>query len=133
MQSQRYSFQREKIYEAVCGTRAHPTAEMVFQQLKPQMPHLSLGTVYRNLHQMAQEGRLQELSGPVARFDGNVMPHTHFCCNGCGAVSDAALPYDQGLDRAAEAEGFRVLGHSLLFHGYCPKCVTAGMQEPDAG
>lgn len=63
MPGQRFSHQRERIYQAVRDSREHPTAEMVYQSLKPEMPRLSLGTVYRNLHQMAQEGRLTEIPG----------------------------------------------------------------------
>ena len=55
MPGQRFSHQRERIYQAVRDSGEHPTAEMVYQTLKPEMPRLSLGTVYRNLHQMAQE------------------------------------------------------------------------------
>ena len=40
---QRFSQQRERIYQTVLESRAHPTAEMVYQQLKPEMPRLSLG------------------------------------------------------------------------------------------
>ena len=57
MAIQRFSHQREEIYQAVCATKEHPTAQMVYDTLKPRMPRLSLGTVYRNLHQMAEEGR----------------------------------------------------------------------------
>lgn len=71
---QRFSQQRERIYQTVLESRAHPTAEMVYQQLKPEMPRLSLGTVYRNLQQMAREGRLTELDGPVTRFDAVTRP-----------------------------------------------------------
>ncbi len=127
MQPQRYSFQREKIYRAVQESREHPTAEMVFARLKPEIPKLSLGTVYRNLHQMAEEGRLQELPGSTVRFDGNVAPHAHFTCVACGAVSDAAIPYDAGLDLLAAAGEFQVHSHKLMFYGICPQC--AGKQE----
>lgn len=123
MQPQRYSLQREKIYRAVCESTEHPTAEMVFAWLKPEMPRLSLGTVYRNLHRMAEEGRLQELSGPIVRFDGNAAPHAHFTCAVCGAVSDAPVPYDAGLDCAACAKGFRARSHTLMFYGTCPRCA----------
>ena len=88
---QRFSQQRERIYQTVLESRAHPTAEMVYQQLKPEMPRLSLGTVYRNLQQMAREGRLTELDGPVTRFDAVTRPHTHFRCRACGA-GDRQLP-----------------------------------------
>ena len=86
MSERRFSHQREEIYQAVYASREHPTAEMVYQQLKPTMPKLSLGTVYRNLRQMAAEGRLLELDGPVVRFDGNTAFHSHFRCGDCGSV-----------------------------------------------
>ena len=124
MAERRFSHQREQIYQAVCSRRDHPTAEMVYQQLKPDMPRLSMGTVYRNLHQMAQEGRLRELPGPVARFDADTSPHTHFQCSCCGRVADmGSVPYDAGLDRAAEGGGWQVAGHILVFTGRCPVCA----------
>ena len=122
MQDRRFSHQRERIYQAVRSSHAHPTAEAVYSQLKPEMPRLSLGTVYRNLRQMAAEGRLAEVDGPVARFDAFLMPHTHFRCTGCGAVMDLELPYDPALDAQAAKEGCTVTGHSLCFTGLCPQC-----------
>lgn len=124
MQQRRFSRQREQIYEAVCATDTHPTAEMVYERLKPAMPRLSLGTVYRNLRQMAAEGRLMELEGPVARFDADLSPHAHFRCQRCGAVSDVAIPYDADLDMLAAGDGRLVRGHSLCFYGICPACAA---------
>lgn len=124
MQQRRFSHQREQIYEAVCATDTHPTAEMVYERLKPEMPRLSLGTVYRNLRQMAAEGRLMELEGPVARFDADLSPHAHFRCQRCGAVSDVAIPYDAALDALAAGGGRLVRGHSLCFYGICPACAA---------
>lgn len=124
MQQRRFSRQREQIYEAVCATDTHPTAEMVYERLKPAMPRLSLGTVYRNLRQMAAEGRLMELEGPVARFDADLSPHAHFRCQRCGAVSDVAIPYDAALDMLAAGDGRLVRGHSLCFYGICPACAA---------
>ena len=120
---QRYSHQRERIYEAVCGTKEHPTAQVVYDMLRREMPKLSLGTVYRNLHQMAKDGRLMELEGPVSRFDADLRPHTHACCTSCGCVSDMKLPYDNALDLAAEREGWKISGHHLMFYGICPVCA----------
>ena len=122
--AQRFSYRRERIYQAVEESREHPTAEMVYQQLKLEMPRLSMGTVYRNLQQMAREGRLVELDGPVARFDAVTRPHTHFRCRTCGALLDLeTVPYDEALDRAAAARGYQVTGHSLIFTGACPRCA----------
>lgn len=121
--TQRFSQQRERIYQAVCASKEHPTAQMVYDALRPELPRLSLGTVYRNLHQMAREGRLRELDGVVARFDAVLRPHTHIRCIRCGRVVDAAMPYDPALDRSGAAEGWTVEGHELTFHGICPACA----------
>ena len=124
MKSQRFSQQRERIYEAVRTSMEYPSAQMVYDALRPEMPRLSLGTVYRNLHQMAQEGRLRELEGPVARFDAVLPPHTHIRCVRCGQVADLAVPYDPALDREAGESGWAVNGHDLVFSGLCPACRT---------
>ena len=123
MKEQRYSRQRERIYQAVRDSREHPTAQMVYDILRPELPKLSLGTVYRNLQQMAAEGRLAQLDGPVARFDAVLEPHAHLCCISCGQVADGGLPYDAALDRAAMAGGWTITGHSLTFTGICPACA----------
>ena len=124
MKEQRFSQQRERIYEAVRASMEHPSAQMVYDVLRQEMPRLSLGTVYRNLHQMAREGRLRELEGPVARFDAVLPPHTHIRCVRCGQVADLAVPYDPSLDREAGGSGWEVNGHDLVFSGLCPACRT---------
>lgn len=124
VQKRRFSRQRERIYQAVYDSCEHPTAEMVYGWLKSDMPRLSLATVYRNLHHMAQEGRLTELAGPVDRFDAATAPHTHLQCICCGKVSDLEnMPYDAALDRVAEESGAVVTGHTLFFTGLCPACA----------
>lgn len=123
MAVQRFSQQREEIYRAVCATKEHPSAQMVYDTLKPHMPKLSLGTVYRNLHQMAQEGRLMELNGPVVRFDATITPHTHILCTKCGRVADLEMPYSKALDFQAADEGWAIGGHYLMFYGMCPACA----------
>lgn len=123
MNGKRYSRQRELIYEALRQTEQHPTAEMIYQWLKPANPSLSLGTVYRNLNLLADEGAIRRMTFPVERYDAKTMPHPHFCCDQCGAVYDLHLPYDAELDRQALlASGHDVTGHEVVFHGICTKC-----------
>lgn len=123
MPAQRYSRQRELIFETVCASKCHPTAEMVYSALKPQYPNLSLGTVYRNLNLLTEQGRLVRMPLPVERYDGDLHPHSHFCCQSCGEVSDLELPYDGDADDALRAQGFQVERHATLFYGLCPHCV----------
>ena len=49
MPTRKNSKKRQVILEALAATTAHPTAQELYQQLKPDYPDLSLGTVYRNL------------------------------------------------------------------------------------
>lgn len=122
MAVRRYSRQRELIYDAVCASTAHPTAEMVYAALKADCPHLSLGTVYRNLHLLAGQGKLRRLPFPVERFDGHLEPHSHFCCRVCGEVSDVHGAYDPALDQVAQALGHQVDRHETVYYGVCAQC-----------
>ena len=56
MPTRKNSKKRQVILEALAATTAHPTAQELYQQLKPDYPDLSLGTVYRNLSLFAEEG-----------------------------------------------------------------------------
>lgn len=124
MAATRYSRQRELIYQSVCASREHPTAEMVYAALKPEHPGLSLGTVYRNLHLLAGEGKLVRMPFPVERFDGDLHSHSHFCCERCGRVMDVELPYDDTLDTEARAQlNCDVARHSVVFYGTCADCA----------
>lgn len=92
------SRKRQAVLEALCATREHPTAEMLYQQLKPSYPELSLGTVYRNLSVLAEEGlavSVVRVAGQE-RYDATTVPHAHFICRVCKRVMDMALP--EGLE-----------------------------------
>ena len=75
----KYSKQRELIYNELLKNPVHPTAEILYQSLKPANPSLSLGTVYRNLGQLAENGIIVKISMPDAgdRYDGNTKAHHH--------------------------------------------------------
>ena len=78
----RYSPKREAILKCLRSTTCHPSAEWVYTQLKPQIPDLSLATVYRNLARFRSEGAVQVIGcvDGEDRYDGNVAPHGHFIC-----------------------------------------------------
>ena len=88
------SKKRQAILEALCATREHPTAEMLYQQLKPTYPELSLGTVYRNLGVLVEEGLAASVVRVAGqeRYDATTVPHAHFVCRACRRVMDMDLP-----------------------------------------
>lgn len=96
------SRQREAVLAAVRGSRLHPDAETVFRCVRESMPDISLGTVYRNLGRLADEGLIRRVPVPFGadRFDGTLTVHGHIICSRCGAVCDipdALLPIDVTL------------------------------------
>ena len=87
---QKYSRQRETIRNHLTGRMDHPTAEMIYTALKEEDPKLSLGTVYRNLALLTEQGeirKIQTANGPD-RYDGNRTEHYHFLCRKCCQIFD---------------------------------------------
>ena len=126
MNGKRHSRQRELIFETLQHTHEHPTAEMLYRWLKPENPSLSLGTVYRNLNLLAEEGVITRMPFPVERYDANTEPHPHFRCRKCGAVYDLeGLEYDASLDeKIGVLSGHQVDRHEMVFSGICTHCAT---------
>ncbi len=98
---------------------------MIFEAVREKIPRISLGTVYRNLEVLEEQGLLLHLRNGNGkdRFDGDTSPHYHFICDACGSVFDVSLDYQPRLDEAAAREGFRIRGHRIDFHGLCPDCA----------
>ena len=120
---------RTAILSFLRQTDEHPSAEMVFNHLKQEIPDLSLGTVYRNLSMFKAQGEIISLGtvNGVERFDGNIEPHVHFICNGCHAVIDLhgmSVPRDLCDQAANEARGKVDICH-LSFTGQCSACCSA--------
>lgn len=129
----RYSKKREAILAAIRSTTCHPSAEWVYQTLKPEHPDLSLGTVYRNLVFFQEHGMVQSV-GVVKgqeRFDGVTTPHSHFVCRCCGGVQDLhQIKLDADIDRrASETYGIMVDRHELTFYGNCQTCMHHNNEE----
>lgn len=123
---ERNTKQKTLILSAVQSSCSHPTAEQVHAELLPQLPGISLGTVYRNLNRLAELGLIRRISvtNSPDRFDGNMIPHHHICCLDCGEFfDDFEAPYNAELDKSiAERSGFSITRHETVFYGSCPKC-----------
>ncbi len=124
MPPRKHSKKRDAIYECVRSTKTHPSAEWVYSRLKPEIPDLSLGTVYRNLNLLADAGEILSIKTPGgSRFDRTIEPHAHIICPSCSRVIDVPLPFDAQLDaKASEQIGWHVTSHYTIFEGLCPDC-----------
>ncbi|HAV23465.1 MAG: transcriptional repressor [Ignavibacteria bacterium GWA2_55_11] len=121
------SKQRDRIFHVLKRTRSHPTAEWVFDQVREEMPKISLGTVYRNLHVLKEQGKIQELDfgEGIKRYDAFLGEHYHFVCEMCGTVQDLEVPRLQDVNaRVQEIVPERIRSHRLDFFGTCTKCSS---------
>ena len=123
----RKSKQRDAILKVLMSTTSHPTAEWLYEEVRKEIPNISLGTVYRNLRLMKEQGEILELeqTGTYRRFDGNSANHYHFRCDQCGKVYDIDEPVFVGIDERVEKKtGFRVSHHRLEFRGLFRDCLN---------
>ena len=110
----------------------------LYERLRERYPSVSLGTVYRNLSLLAEQGKVLVLRGGSGydRFDGNVADHSHITCTVCGRIADVdcAIPGEAEAEKAAaEASGFMVLSHALSFYGICPECLPTRKSQAAEG
>ena len=52
----------EEILAAVTELQRHPTAEQLFMAMKKDHPNIALGTVYKHLNALAEEGLLHRIT-----------------------------------------------------------------------
>ncbi len=124
----KYSRQRESILNSLNEKLNHPTAEMVYNCVKKEQPNISLGTVYRNLNQLVEQGVLRRIATPTSgdRFDIRTDPHAHLLCTRCGKVLDLEDDLISELDRnVMRTTGFLVNDRQLLLSGICADCLAA--------
>ncbi|MFC1846727.1 transcriptional repressor [Chloroflexota bacterium] len=119
--------QRRAILKVLKDTESHPTAQWIYEQVRQEIPHISLGTVYRDLKLLKKMGEILELdfAGNLTRFDAKTSRHYHFYCKKCHRIFDIDKPVDMQVDAKVAAEnGFEVFSHRMDFFGLCRECHT---------
>ena len=121
----RLTTQRQIILEELSKVKTHPTAGEVYDMVRKRLPRIGLGTVYRNLELMAENGMIVklEVGGTQKRFDATTDAHYHIRCSCCGRVDDIDVPViDSLVDAAADNSSYQILGHHIEFTGICSQC-----------
>jgi Fe2+ or Zn2+ uptake regulation protein len=129
MKKTRNTRQRGVILDIVRASCEHPTAETIYREARRVLPNISLGTVYRNLNFLRDQGTLREIrpsEGGSSRFDGMDTPHAHFHCLRCSALVDIPLPPAlESLRFEAEEKISAVSLVDLHVIGSCSGCEAA--------
>ncbi len=125
----RLTTQRQIILEELSKVKTHPTASELYDMVRKRLPRIGLGTVYRNLELMAENGMILklEVGGTQKRFDATTEDHYHIRCSRCGRVDDIDIPViDSLVESAAKSTSYQILGHHVEFTGICPDCQKSG-------
>ena len=125
MAALKHSRQRDCIKEFLMGRYDHPTADMVYAHVREEFPHISLGTVYRNLSLLSEIGEIRKITcnGPD-RFDANTMPHYHFTCTTCGCVEDLEFSQEPDFSGLSPLHFNGMIEQAeLSFTGTCEACI----------
>jgi len=127
----KYSRQREFIYSSLQERTDHPTAEALYIDLKEKMPEIGIATVYRNLSELCEQGKIIKIKSKLGsdRFDGNIVPHIHFQCKKCKKILDIFLNtkemnrFDNDISAIAEKIGGKAVSNEILITGTCETCI----------
>ena len=90
--------QRIAIYNALLERTDHPTAEVIYQEIQPQFPGISLSTVYNTLEMLCEKGLIQKVKTgrDNMRYDGIEQPHHHLYSAQTDRMEDY---FDEELDQ----------------------------------
>ena len=121
--------QRRVVYDTIKNTYSHPTADWVFEQVRHSLPKVSLGTVYRNLGVLKEEGLVNEIFGNDRRahYDADISPHAHFICESCDQITDVCNVKTIDWKTLKDLVGCEVADQKVIFTGRCAGCRQ---QEP---
>lgn len=123
----KHSKQRDSIMEFLRERKDHPTADVVYMNVRKTFPNISLGTVYRNLTLLADIGEISRIrvGDGVDHFDADTSPHYHFICKECGSVIDLEMEDMADINETANKNfGGLIEGHITYFYGKCGNCST---------
>ncbi|HOU64249.1 MAG: transcriptional repressor [Bacteroidales bacterium] len=90
--------QRIAIYNALLERTDHPTAEVIYQEIQPQFPGISLSTVYNTLEMLCEKGLIQKVKTgrDNMRYDAIEQPHHHLYSAQTDRMEDY---FDEELDQ----------------------------------
>ena len=121
--------QRLAILEYLENNRSHPSAEDIYNALKPRFPSMSFATVYNTMEVLVKKGLVKEISveSTRKRFDAFTHPHHHFFCKSCKKVIDVGT-IKNNIKIPEELKDCELTEYQIIFFGLCPECKRKGKQ-----
>lgn len=119
--------QRAAVRNIIYNSPDHLSAEQIYSQAREQIPDIGLGTVYRNLNLLTENGEIRRVPIPnhSDRFDKNTSLHGHYYCLGCNKVFDIDMD-NFALAMLTDSVGVKLLGYELIAFCLCQDCIANG-------
>lgn len=118
--------QRLAICQQLINNAEHPSAQQIYEELRPQYPSLSLTTVYNTLEALVGLGAIHTLGNDVSgiiRYDAETSPHANLICTSCNRIVDYHSTHVQALtDEVKDQSGYQITGARVLYYGFCEVC-----------
>ena len=118
----RMTSQRLIILDYLKKVRTHPTAEEVYERVSKILPAITLATVYRNLHILAEDGIIRRIViNKEYHFESVEKSHQHLVCPVCGRISDIN---DEKLDREVSliSKRYHAKEVKVIIYKECERC-----------
>jgi Fur family transcriptional regulator, peroxide stress response regulator len=116
--------QRFAVYRNLLDRDDHPTVDRLLLDLNAQGPVSSQATVYSALQALQAVGLIREvrIEAGIGRYDANVHPHHHFCCNNCGSIEDLPWQTFAELDLQKIKPELQAQTYEVVVRGLCADC-----------
>lgn len=121
----RNSRQREIVLDVVNHSCSHPTAYEIYEECRKIISNISLGTVYRNLNNLVEDGLVKKIimDDDTLRYDNVLERHYHYVCRNCDEIIDV---YENCFVDIDNIQGNIVDDYDIIFNGICKKCQGKG-------
>ncbi|MEB3342571.1 Fur family transcriptional regulator [Okeania sp.] len=113
--------QRFAVYTNLLSRSDHPTVEDILNEVNRELPISSKATIYSALTVLREVGLVKEvlLEEGLTRYDANIKPHHHFCCQNCGAIVDINWEIFSNIKLDKLPQGLRAESYEVIVKGIC--------------
>jgi len=117
--------QRRAIFQIICESNTHPSAEDVYQQVSANMPDISLTTIYNTMRELKELGMIDAVNAVgdgSLRYDKRTDHHDHLYCLHCNQIIDIETPSGSLEIPKEKSMGYKIVKQQVTYYGYCPAC-----------
>lgn len=121
---ERNTVHKKFILDYLKKVKTHPSAEIVFRDVKKRIPNISQGTVYRILNGLKNKGEIISIeTKDVTYYDGDISDHAHFICEYCNKVYDIFdVCCNCNILKNKKVKVGKVKKYIIQFFGTCNAC-----------